>query len=121
MTISFAGIQYDKAKIPEIDRVAVDLVTIEGFSFPSSMKKQYHMLSSKYDMENGLNLNFGDLVEVYTFTLKDPIAMQFLREERIEQTIMLNVENIVTDSELIMGISQKDYAKTLFFRKYYGD
>ena len=36
---------------------------------------------------------------------------------------MLNVENIATDDDnsLTLDLSEKDYAKTLFFRKYYCD
>ena len=101
----------------------VDLLTAEGFSFPSTDKQQYNLLSQKYDLENNLNFPFGDMLTVNTFSLTDPTVMQFLREERIEQTLQLNVENIVTEdvNQLTVDLSEKDYAKTLFFRKYYGD
>jgi len=64
--------------------VLVDVVTVEGFCFPSTNVQKYYALTGKYDEENGLNFKFGDLLTVNTFTLHDPTVQQLLKEERIE-------------------------------------
>ncbi|EAS01900.2 hypothetical protein TTHERM_00787060 (macronuclear) [Tetrahymena thermophila SB210] len=104
----------------ELNKLAnLELVTVDNFKFPVTMKLDHHYLEQQYDIQNNLQMNFCDLLAIYEFNFKDLQVYQNLQEARKSNINNQNkLETILGDN---VDWEQFDYIQTQFFKKYYQD
>ncbi|KAL4459754.1 hypothetical protein ABPG73_010618 [Tetrahymena malaccensis] len=104
----------------ELNKLAsLELLTVDNFKFPVSMKLDHHYLEQEFDKQNNLQMNFCDLLAIYEFNFKDQQAYQNLQEARKSNINNQNkLETIFGDE---VDWEQFDYIQTQFFQKYYQD
>ncbi|KAL4477011.1 hypothetical protein ABPG72_011708 [Tetrahymena utriculariae] len=104
----------------ELNKLAsLELLTVDNFKFPVTMKLDHHYLEQEFDKQNNLQMNFCDLLAIYEFNFKDQQAYQNLQEARKSKRDNQNkLETIFRDD---VDWQQFDYIQTQFFQKYYQD
>ncbi|EAS04399.2 hypothetical protein TTHERM_00614750 (macronuclear) [Tetrahymena thermophila SB210] len=100
-------------------QVNLELITVDNYRFPVTMKLTHRYLEKDFDMQNNLEFKIKDLLAVYEFSFKDQYAYESLIKER--QNNIKNLCKSETSLREDVDLIQNDYLQTEFFQKYYQD